>query len=330
MPPSIAPTIEVHLDATDLHAALVEDALRGLTTTPKELPPKWFYDERGSSLFEEITRLPEYYLTRREREILYSEAVAVARVSKADTLVELGSGTSEKTRLLLDALSGHGSLRSYVPFDVSESVLRTAAQEIAERYAGVTVHALVGDFEHHLELIPSNGRRLLALLGSTIGNFLPSERVAFLRELGSVLETHDWLLLGFDLVKADDRLNAAYNDAAGVTAAFNTNVLSVLNRELGADFVPARFEHLARYEPEHEWIAMYLRSTSRQEVRVDELGLAVSFGEGELMRTEISAKFTRQRVEAELGDAGLVLRRWWTDSHDDFALALAQRNSAGS
>ena len=254
----------------------------------------------------------------------------MARISQADTLVELGSGTSEKTRLLLDALSGNGALQLYVPFDVSESVLRAAAQEIAERYPRVAVHALVGDFEHHLDRLPIGGRRLLALLGSTIGNFLPDDRIAFLRGLAGALKSHDWLLLGFDLVKDVGRLHAAYNDAAGITAAFNTNVLAVLNRELGADFAPDRFQHLARYEPDHDWIAMYLRSTRTQTVKLAELDLAISFGQGELMRTEISAKFTRQRVEAELGEAGLALRRWWTDSHGDFALALAQPAAAAA
>jgi len=299
------------------------DARAGLTASPKVLPPKWFYDEEGCRLFDEITRLPEYYPTRTERAILARYAGDIATRTSADTLVELGSGTSEKTRLLLDALSAHGSLRRFVPFDVSEPTLRYAARSIEGEYPGVDVHAVVGDFERHLDRIPAGGTRLVAFLGSTIGNLDPDGRARFYRSLAAGLAPDDTLLLGTDLVKDPKRLVAAYDDAAGVTAAFNRNVLSVLNRELDADFAPERFEHVARWDPEQEWIEMRLRSQGAQPVRVHELDLQVEFADGEEMRTEISAKFRRERVEAELAAAGLALASWWTDPGGDFALSLS-------
>lgn len=320
----ITPQIDVHLGPSDIENALREDVLGGLVASPKQLPPKWFYDDRGSELFDEITRLPEYYLTRREREVLYSEAATLARLTGTDTLVELGSGTSEKTLLLLDALSQRGSLARYVPFDVSEATLRVAAQSVAERYPGVEVHAVVGDFSRHLGRLPVGGRRLVAFLGSTIGNLHPHERRDFLTAVRSTMTTDDWLLLGTDLVKPRERLEAAYNDAAGVTAEFNLNILSVLNHRLGGDFDRDSFEHVAHFDPENEWIEMLLRSTSEQIVTLDAIDLTVSFVADELMRTEISTKFRRDGVERELADAGFAVERWWTDSHDDFAVSLSR------
>ena len=299
------------------------DARAGLTASPKVLPPKWFYDEEGCRLFDEITRLPEYYPTRTERAILARHAGDIAARTSADTLVELGSGTSEKTRLLLDALSAHGSLRRFVPFDVSEPTLRGAASAIELEYPGVDVHAVVGDFERHLDRLPGGGTRLVAFLGSTIGNLDPDGRARFYRSIAAGLAPDDALLLGTDLVKDPRRLEAAYDDSAGVTAAFNRNVLSVLNRELAADFVPDRFAHLARWNPAEEWIEMRLRSQGAQTVRVRELDLQVEFADGEEMRTEISAKFRRERVEEELAAAGLALAAWWTDPDGDFALSLS-------
>ena len=298
------------------------DARAGLTASPKVLPPKWFYDEEGCRLFDEITRLPEYYPTRTERVILARQAGDVAARTSADTLVELGSGTSEKTRLLLNALSAHGSLRRFVPFDVSEPTLRDAAAAIELEYPGVDVHAVVGDFERHLDRLPVGGTRLVAFLGSTIGNLDPHGRARFYRSIAAGLAPDDALLLGTDLVKDTRRLEAAYDDTAGVTAAFNRNVLSVLNRELAADFTPERFAHVARWNPAEEWIEMRLRSQATQTVRVNELDLEVEFADGEEMRTEISAKFRRERVEAELAAAGLALAAWWTDPGGDFALSL--------
>jgi len=315
--------VEVHLSPEDLQAALRADVAAGLTSVPKELPPKWFYDERGSELFERITRLAEYYPTRCERAILTEHATEVARLSGADTLIELGSGTSEKTRLLLDAMAGAGRLRRIVAFDVSETTLRHAAATLAGEYPGVAVHAVVGDFERHLSRLPGGGRRLVALLGGTIGNLAPKARAVFLSEVAAFLDPGDALLLGTDLVKDAGRLEAAYDDAAGVTAEFNRNVLRVLNRELGADFVPERFDHVARFDSEEEWIEMWLRSTGPQRVRVAALDLTVGYDAGEAMRTEISAKFRRSGVEAELGDADLALARWWTDAGGDFAVSLA-------
>ena len=323
--PAPAPRIAVHLGPDDLRRALRADALAGLTETPKELPPKWFYDEVGSALFEEITRLPEYYLTRREREILTSEASTIARLTRAETLVELGSGTSEKTRLLLGALAGEGTLRRFVPLDVNERVLRDSAVAIAARFPGLEVHGVVGDFERHLEHAPAAGNRLVAFLGSTIGNLKPPERARFLARVAGFLGPGGALLLGTDLVKDEARLVAAYDDARGVTAAFNLNLLSVLNRELGADFDPSAFEHVARWDPRHEWVELALRARAGQRVRVAALDLEVAFAAGEELRTEISAKFRRERVEEELGAAGLQLAGWWTDRRGDFALALATR-----
>jgi L-histidine Nalpha-methyltransferase len=299
------------------------DARAGLTASPKVLPPKWFYDEEGCRLFDEITRLPEYYPTRSERVILTRHAADIAARTSADTLVELGSGTSEKTRLLLDALSAHGSLRRFVPFDVSEPTLRDAASAIEVEYPGVDVHAVVGDFERHLDRLPGGGTRLVAFLGSTIGNLDPDGRARFYRSIAAGLAPDDALLLGTDLVKDTRRLEAAYDDAAGVTAAFNRNVLSVLNRELAADFAPERFAHVARWNPAEEWIEMRLRSEATQTVHVDELDLEIEFAGGEEMRTEISAKFRRERVEAELAAAGLAVAAWWTDPEGDFALSLS-------
>lgn len=320
----ISPQIDVHLGPSDVEDSLRADVATGLQTLPKRLPPRWFYDDRGSELFDQITRLPEYYLTRREREILYSEAATLARLTQADTLVELGSGTSEKTLLILDALSRQDTLERYVPFDVSEATLRAAAQSVAERYPGVSVHAVVGDFGRHLRHVPGGGRRLVAFLGSTIGNLHEHERVAFLDAVRMRMTGDDWLLLGTDLVKDSTRLEAAYNDAAGVTAAFNVNILSVLNRELQADFDTEQFEHVAHFDVEHEWIEMLLRSRRQQTVAIEALGLSVQFGKGELMQTEISAKFRRDGVERELEVAGFEMERWWLDSHGDFALSLSR------
>ncbi len=315
--------MEVHLSPEDLRAALRRDVAAGLSSTPKELPPKYFYDARGSELFDEITRVAEYYPTRCERSILEERAAEIAGLSGADTLVELGSGTSEKTRLLLDAFAGAGRLRRIVAFDVSEPTLRSAADTLAREYPQADVRAVVGDFEHHLGAIPTGGRRLVAFLGGTIGNLPPKQRSRFLSEVASLLAPGDGLLLGTDLVKDVGRLEAAYDDAGGVTAEFNRNVLHVVNRELGADFVPERFTHVARFDPDEEWIEMWLRSTGEQQVTVADLGLTVGYDDGEAMRTEISAKFRRQGVEAELGDADLALARWWTDGDGDFAVSLS-------
>jgi L-histidine N-alpha-methyltransferase len=318
-----APIFTVHLQPDDLSDALRRDVGDGLTGCPKELPPKYFYDDRGSRLFDEITRLPEYYPTRREREILEREAGAIAALAGADTLIELGSGTSEKTRILIDAMRVHG-LRRFVPFDVSETTLRDAAAQIAREHTDLEVHGVVGDFDHHLGLLPGGGRRVVAFLGGTIGNLQPSERKRFLAELVSGFEPGDALLLGTDLVKDVGRLEAAYDDSAGVTAEFNRNVLLVVNANLGADFDPDHFQHVAFFDLDNEWIEMRLRSRATHTVTVPGCGdLHVAFEAGEEMRTEISAKFRREGVEAELASVGLELAGWWTDAAGDFALSLS-------
>jgi L-histidine Nalpha-methyltransferase len=314
--------VDVHLTPDAIAAALADDVRAGLGATPKELPPKWFYDDRGSELFDAITRLPEYYPTRAERAVLTARAATIAADTKADTLVELGSGTSEKTRLLLDALAGAGTLRRFSPFDVSEATLRNAATAISDE-CGVSVHAVVGDFERHLDQLPTGGRRLVAFLGGTIGNLAPPARAAFLAELAQGLDPDDALLLGTDLVKDRQRLEAAYDDSAGVTAAFNRNVLYVINDALDADFAPDRFDHVARWDPEAAWIEMRLRARDAQQVEIAGIGMTVGFDAGEELRTEISAKFTRERVEAELAAVGLELRRWWTDPAGDFGVSLS-------
>jgi L-histidine N-alpha-methyltransferase len=318
--------LDVHLDQSDMEQALRDDVQRGLTASPKMLPPKWFYDDRGSELFDEITRLPEYYPTRREREILDVRSNEIARASGADTLVELGSGTSTKTRLLLDALRAAGQLRSFVPFDCSAATLRAAGESISAAYPTVAVHAVVGDFERHLSLLPHDGgRRLIAFLGGTIGNLAPAERRKFLAELAGDLTPGEHLLLGTDLVKDRARLVAAYDDASGVTAEFNRNVLHVINHSLDADFAPDQFDHVARWNDDEEWIEMRLRARGPQRVAVRALDLDVTFADGEEMRTEISAKFRRERVESELAAAGFAVVRWWTDPAGDFALSLSVR-----
>jgi L-histidine N-alpha-methyltransferase len=312
-----------HLGPDDAAAALRADALAGLTASPKELPPRWFYDERGSELFDRITRLPEYYPTRTERSILSAHAGEIAAAAGADVLVELGSGTSEKTRLLLTALREAGTLRRFVPFDVDPSVLRLAGSALVEEYPGLDVEGVVGDFTRHLGELPTDGRRMVVFLGSTIGNLAPAERTAFLGELAGTLQPGESFLLGTDLVKDPARLVRAYDDAEGVTAEFNRNVLLVLDRELKADFDPAAFAHVAQWDAEHEWIEMRLRSTADQVVHVADLDLEVPFTEGEEMRTEISAKFRRAGVERDLAAAGLELTHWWTDPAGDFGLSLA-------
>ncbi|MGC5565970.1 L-histidine N(alpha)-methyltransferase [Streptomyces sp. FR-108] len=305
-------------DATD--AALRADVLHGLTRTPKTLPPKWFYDAVGSELFEKITALPEYYPTRAEREILAARAPEIAAATGARTLVELGSGSSEKTRHLLDALP---ALHTYVPVDVSGSALTQAGEALVAERPSLDVHALMADFTAGLTLPRTPGPRLVAFLGGTLGNLLPAERASFLASVRSLLSPGDALLLGTDLVKEESVLVSAYDDAAGVTAAFNKNVLSVVNRELGADFDPDAFAHVARWNAEEEWIEMRLRALKAVTVKIPALDIAVEFAEGEELRTEVSAKFREAGVRAELAATGLELTHWWTDTEGRFALSLS-------
>jgi L-histidine N-alpha-methyltransferase len=316
----------VHLTDDDTAKALRADVLAGLSATPRTLSPKWLYDARGSDLFEQITQLPEYYPTRAERAVLDARAAEIAALAAPACLVELGSGSSEKTRLLLDAGTAAGTLRAFVPLDVSSSALTSAAAAITTDYPALAVHAVVGDFTQHLPLLPRpvNGPLLVAFLGGTIGNLLPAQRASFLADLRSVLAPGDHLLLGTDLVKDPAVLVPAYDDGAGVTAEFNRNLLRMLNRELGADFVPEAFEHVALWDADNEWIEMRLRSSRAQRVRVAELDLVVDFADQEDIHTEISAKFRRPGVQRELAAAGFTLRQWWVDNGDRFAVSLAE------
>ena len=314
-----------HLAADSAAVALRRDVYNGLTQTPKTLPPKWFYDSVGSDLFDQITRLPEYYPTRTEAQILRDHSAEIATASGADTLVELGSGTSEKTRLLLSALRDTGSLRRFIPFDVDAGMLQAASSAILDEYPGIEIEAVCGDFEEHLGKIPRVGRRLVVFLGSTIGNLTPGPRAEFLSALSDTLAKGDTLLLGTDLVKDPDRLIRAYDDSAGVTARFNRNVLAVVNRELDADFDLDAFDHVAKWNADEERIEMWLRTGSAQRVRVAALDLTIDFAAGEEMLTEVSCKFREQGVVEELAAAGLKRSHWWTDPAGDFGLSLSTK-----
>ncbi|HVL91554.1 MAG TPA: L-histidine N(alpha)-methyltransferase [Actinomycetota bacterium] len=317
-------SLDVRLTDEDLRAGLAADVAAGLAGDPKTLPSKWLYDEAGCELFDRITTLPEYYPTRRERSILRDRAREIARITAAETLIEIGSGTSEKTRLLLDALAGSGTLSRIVLLDISEPTLRAAADTLADAYPGVDVHAVVGDFTRHLDAIPAGDRRLIAFLGGTIGNLTPAQRSSFFAGLSRDASDGDALLLGTDLVKDPGRLVAAYDDAAGITAAFNLNMLRMINRELGGDFDLGAFEHVAVFDEAEEWIEMRVRSLRDQTVTVTGLSERYRFAAGELMRTEISAKFRKAGVTAELAAGGWMLDRWWTDERSDFALSLSR------
>jgi L-histidine N-alpha-methyltransferase len=312
-----------HLAADSAYEALCRDVRDGLQSSPKSLPPKWFYDSLGSDLFDQITRLPEYYPTRAEAEILRARSAEIASATGADTLVELGSGTSEKTRTLLKALHDAGALRRFVPFDVDASMLSAAATAIQREYPDIEIAAVCGDFEEHLSEIPDGGRRLFVFLGSTIGNLTTDPRAEFLAALAAVMRPGDGLLLGTDLVKDAARLVRAYDDAAGVTAQFNRNVLAVINRELDADFDVDAYRHVARWNSEEERMEMWLRAESAQRVCIAALDLNVEFAAGEEILTEVSCKFRADVVADELARAGLRPTRWWTDGAGDFGLSLA-------
>jgi L-histidine N-alpha-methyltransferase len=309
------------------HRTLADDVLDGLTRPFKELPPKHFYDSVGAELFDQICELPEYYPTRCEREILATRSAEIVALTGAGELVELGSGTAAKTTLLLAAMHEAGTLERYVPIDVTESMVRASAQRLVEEFDGLRVHGIVGDFERHLDRVPpplDDVPRIVAFLGGTLGNFTPGSRRRFLRTLSGLLGPDDFLLLGTDLVKDPATIEAAYDDSAGVTAAFNRNVLNVVNRELDADFVPESFDHVAFFDRDREWIEMRLRAQRPQRVTVGKLGLRLTFAAGEELRTEISAKFTRERIEGDLAAAGMELTDQLTDQDGLFALNLAR------
>jgi L-histidine Nalpha-methyltransferase len=324
-------TVEVHLPPGGPLSGMAADVRAGLTSPFKELSPRYFYDERGSELFEQITELEEYYPTRCEREILgtHSEAICSA-ANRPASLIELGSGSARKTRVLLDAMREASCLETYCPVDISEEITRETADRIAVEYEEIDVHGLVSDFEFDLERVPVEGPRVIALLGGTIGNFAPHQRAGFLRRISNLLGPEDRFLLGTDLVKDPAVLEAAYNDSRGVTAEFNKNVLSVLNRELGADFDLDSFEHVARWDPENLWVDIRLRSVANQVVNFAALEMLVHFAAGEEMRTEISTKFLRPGLEGIYAEAGLELTDWWTDRDGLYALSLARSVSSSS
>ena len=316
--------IEVDLPAGGTLAGLAEDVREGLSCPFKELPPKYFYDARGSKLFEQITELPEYYPTRAERSILESGAADIVAAAGPTTLIELGSGAAAKTRYLLDAMRDAGSLETYVPVDISEEITRRVAEELVSEYDELRVHGVVCDYETHLERVPREEGGLIAFLGGTIGNFRPGPRRSFLARIATLMYPGDRFLLGTDLVKDPGVLEAAYNDSQGVTAEFNKNVLRVLNRELSAGFETEAFEHVAFWDADNEWIDIRLRSLVEQFIDIRDLDMQVHFARNEEMRTEISTKFTRERLEASYADAGLELVEWWTDPEGLFALSLAR------
>jgi L-histidine N-alpha-methyltransferase len=320
-----SPHVEVHLTERDLAAELAADVRRGLSAPTKSVPARWLYDPRGCELFEAITALPEYYPTRAEREILSTSAAEIASLARPATLIELGSGSSEKTRWLIDAMVAVGTLERFVAFDVSEPTLRDALAALADEYPSVEATGVVGDFERHLGDLPDGASRLVAFLGGTIGNLDRAGRHRFLADLAAVLVPGEHLLLGTDLIKDPARLVAAYDDAQGVTAAFERNVLEVINRALGAHFDPERFIYSARWNDQERCIEMGLQSDGDQTVRVDALDLDVELISGEEIRTEISAKFTMEQLEAELRSGGFVPVTSWTDTAGDFAVTLARR-----
>lgn len=317
-------TVSSHLSDDWAELAMREDVARAFTHRPIVLPPKWLYDDRGSQLFDAITRLPDYYPTEAERVLLSTHAADIASTTGATAVVELGSGTSDKTRTLLDAFSATGQLELFMPFDVSSATLHEAAAMLATRYPDISVDAVAGDFTRHLGHVPTEGHRMVAFLGGTIGNFYPEERQAFLGAVAETLRSGEWLLLGIDLFKDVDRIIAAYHDDTGVSEAFNKNVLSVINRELRADFDPNDFTYVPFWNPTHHRVEMRLMADRAHSIRIEELDLDVDFETGEEIRVEISSKFRPEDISAEVTDAGFELTQLWS-GNGDFGLLLARR-----
>ena len=315
--------IDTYVDARARRESLAADVRRGLGTRPRSLPPKYFYDARGSQLFDEITRLPEYYLTRAEAGLLDEWAPALMRSLAPREIVELGSGFSSKTRRLLAARERDRPLR-YLPVDVDETTVAAAADQLVSDDPSLEVHAVIGDFERHLPYVPpAVGQRLVLFLGSTIGNLVPDARHALLGHVRALLGPRDRFLLGLDLVKDVQTLEAAYNDTAGVTAQFNRNILNVVNRSLAADFQPDAFRHHAWFNAAESRVEMHLVSDTAQTARVRDLGLVVDLEPGETIWTESCYKFTRPMVNTMLEAAGLTLDGWHTDAAERFALVVA-------
>lgn len=322
-PPQIQPDSAMH-GVGDRSGDLAE-LRRGLRADPRTIPPRWLYDDRGSELFDQITRLPEYYPTEAERDILATHSAMIAEVSSATTVIELGSGTSDKTRTLLDAFVAHGEIERFAPLDVSEATLLYAAEVLNQRYPDLVVEPIVGDFTRHLARLPNGGTRLVAFLGGTIGNFYQEERRAFLGALADVLEPGDWLLLGVDLVKPIDRIMAAYHDSEGVTDAFIRNALHVVNRELDANFDVGNFEYVPLWDAREHRVDMRLRACEPERAHIGALDLSLALEPGEELRMEISTKFEPAELTAELAGAGFGDTEILTDANNDFGLALTRR-----
>jgi L-histidine N-alpha-methyltransferase len=307
-------------------ARLARDVREGLGASLPTIPSAYLYDDRGSRLFEEITRQPEYYQTRTEEALLELVAARVVQAVRPAELVELGSGVGRKIRAVLDALAELGGPRRCVLFDINERFLRDSVTRLAAEYPAVQVAGVHGDFRHDLERLGSGGSRLVLLLAGTMGNIHPDRLGEFLSGLARQLAPGDGFLVGVDLVKDSQRLEEAYNDRAGVTAEFNLNILRVLNRELGADFDLAAWEHRAFYDSEQAWIEMRLRSLRAQRVLLPGIDLELDFARGDEIRTEISAKYTRESLRARLAGTGLAPDQWHTDPEERFGLALLRRS----
>ncbi|MBT4985270.1 MAG: L-histidine N(alpha)-methyltransferase [Ilumatobacter sp.] len=312
---------ETETPSAEAHAEL----RRALQRRPRTVPPRWLYDDRGSDLFDQITRLPEYYQTEAERQILADHSTMIAEMTAATTVIELGSGTSDKTRTLLDAFAARGMIERFVPLDVSEATLLDAAAMLGERYPDLDVSPVIGDFNQHLHRLPTGGTRLVAFLGGTIGNFYREERTAFLGALADVLDPGDWVLLGVDLIKPVDRLLSAYNDSAGTTDAFIRNALSVINRELGGNIDVGNFDYVPFWDGREERIDMRLRACEPERARIEALDLDVELESGEELRIEISTKFSQGRLLAELAEVGFADGAFFTDPANDFGIALVRR-----
>ena len=297
----------------------------GLLAKPKTLPSKLFYDERGSTLFEQICELPEYYQTRTEHQLLITWADEIVQLSEAEELVELGSGAATKTRVLLDAMTQADQLRYFVPFDVDETIVRRVSEELVQEYPGLQIHGVAGDFLVHLEHIPEGGKRLVVILGGTIGNLPPIAAEDFLTAVNTEMASGDFFLLGVQLITDPRRLEAAYNDQKGITAKFNKNILRVLRTQLGAQCNPDHFDHVARYNPDAHRIEMWLRSCRDQLLDIPNLNLSLQLKENEEIRTELSTKYDRPLAEDLLFSSGFELVKWYTDPDQLIGLALAQK-----
>jgi L-histidine N-alpha-methyltransferase len=311
--------------STGTPTAAAEELRLRLESRPIIVPPRWLYDDRGSELFADITRLPEYYQTEAERELLTAHAALLAEITMADTVIELGSGIGDKTRTLLDAFVAHGEIRRFVPLDVSEATLLASAAELRGRYPDLDVEPVVADFTQHLHLLPAGSPRLVMFLGGTIGNFYQEERTAFLGALADVLDPGDWVGVGIDLVKPLDRIIAAYDDADGVTDSFIRNALHVINRELDGDLDVGNFEYVPFWDAREERVDMRLRACEPEHAHIGALDVDLDLGAGEELRVEISTKFRPERITAELDEAGFADAQVFTDETDDFGLVLARR-----